>query len=102
MIEKSIGITGVESCAAVLPSLSIACQVIDKYPCPSGMTALAIVTTAVTVEKDFQKITEELFKSLESSGSMTIGLNDFLSAAANSHETFLYKLQQRMKSEIQN
>ena len=101
-IEKAVGLTNVESCAAVLPTLSIACQVVERYPCPTGLTSLGIASTALQVEKDFLGVTEELFKTLETAGQLSLGLNDFLAATANSHETFVYKLQQRMKSEVQD
>ena len=43
---------------------------------------------------------EILFKELESSGELSLGLNDFLAASANSHENHVYLLQQRVKTEI--
>jgi len=102
MIEKAVGLSNMESCAAVMPTLAIACQVVERYPCPTGLTSLGIASTALQVEKDFIGVTEELFKALEKADQLSLGLNDFLAAAANSHETFVYKLQQRVKSEVQN
>lgn len=102
MIEKAIGLSGVESYASVLSTLSIACKVIERYPCPTDQTSLGIASTALQVEKDFIAVTEELFKTLEAANQLSLGLNDFLAATANSHETFVYKLQQRVKSEVQD
>lgn len=101
-IEKAIGMSGVEAFAAVLPTLSIACQVVERYPCPTGLTSLGIASAALQIEKEFLEVIEELFKNLESAGQLSLGFNDFLSATANHHETYVYKLQQRVKSEVQN
>jgi len=101
-IEKAVGLSNIESCAAVMPTLSIALQVVERWPCPTGLTSLGIASTAFQIEKEFIGVTEELFSALESAGQLTLGLNDFLAAIANSHETFVYKLQQRMKSEVQD
>jgi len=43
-----------------------------------------------------EKVTE-MFELLESAGALSLGLNDFLAAAANQYETYIYLLQQRAK-----
>jgi len=40
---------------------------------------------------------EEAVELLESAGALSLGLNDFLAAAANQYETYIYLLQQRAK-----
>jgi DNA-binding ferritin-like protein len=48
------------------------------------------------VEKTLQKTIEIAFKNLESSGQLTLGLDDFLAALANKRDTSVYLLQQRV------
>lgn len=101
-IEKSIGSCGVEIAAAPLPALHLAMKLLQQYPSPETLTSLAIASTALQVERDYQGVIEELFKTLESMGALPMGLNDFLQASANKHDVFVYKLTQRVKSEVQD
>ena len=66
------------------------------------MTSLAIAGAALQLEQDYLQATDELFRTLEQMGSLPLGLNDFLAASANKHDTFVYKLTQRVKSEVQD
>jgi len=102
IIEKSIGMCGYEGAAAPLVSLELAIKILQEYPSPEGLTSLAIATTALQLDKDFLSVVDELFVTLEEAGELPLGLNDFLAATANKHETFIYKLTQRVKSEVQN
>jgi hypothetical protein len=102
IIEKSIGACGFEDAAAPLPSLNLTIEILGSYQSPNTLTSLAIASTALQIEKDYLGVVDELFTSLESSGNLPLGLNDFLAASANAHDTFTYKLMQRVKSEIQN
>lgn len=102
IIEKSIGSCGFESAAAPLHSLKLVVKILEGYPSPETLTSLAIASTALQFERDYLSVVEELFKSLESTGSLPLGLNDFLAASANKHDVFVYKLVQRVKTEIQD
>jgi DNA-binding ferritin-like protein len=101
-IEKSIGTCGVEVAAAPLPSLAMAINFLQRYPSPETLTSLAIASTALQVEKDYLGVVDELFTALESAGALPLGLNDFLAASANKHDVFVYKLTQRVKTEVQD
>lgn len=102
IIEKSIGVCGFEGAAAPLPSLNFAIKFLSSYPSPETLTSLAISSAALQVEKDYLAVVTELFTTLEESGDLPLGLNDFLAASANAHDVFVYKLTQRVKSEIQD
>ena len=100
--EKAIGLTNDENVANPLKTLQIACDVLSQYPAPTLSTSLGIAATALQWEKDYIALVEELFAFLEESDCLSLGLNDFLAATANQHERFVYQLQQRVKSEVQN
>jgi hypothetical protein len=78
----------------------LALQQMGTYPSPPTLSALAMASTALMIEKNYLQMLEILFKELESSGELSLGLNDFLAASANSHENHVYLLQQRVKTEI--
>ncbi len=102
IIEKSVGSCGIEIVAAPIPSLELSIAVLKGYPSPESMTSLAIAGAALQLEQDYLQATDELFRTLEQMGSLPLGLNDFLAASANKHDTFVYKLTQRVKSEVQD
>lgn len=54
-------------------------------------------TRSLAAEKTLQKVLSEAFDHLESKGQLSLGMNDFLAALANAHETAIYLLQQRRK-----
>lgn len=51
---------------------------------------------ALLTEDDFQALVKNAYKAIKRAGSMTLGLDDFLMAMANQHETNTYLLQQRL------
>jgi len=102
IIEKSIGSCGVETVAAPIPSLELSIAVLKGYPSPESMTSLAIASAALQLEQDYLQATDELFRTLEQMECLPLGLNDFLAATANKHDTFVYKLSQRVKTEVQD
>jgi len=53
-----------------------------------------IVQRAINSEEDLQKVLQTVYTNLRESGDISLGLDDFLMATANSHETNLYLLQQ--------
>ncbi len=55
------------------------------------------IQRALAVETYLLEELARVFKDLESYGTLSLGLNDFLAATANSHETYLYLLRQRTR-----
>jgi hypothetical protein len=95
--EKAIGISGDESVACPHKVMAIALEKMGKYSSPSGASASAIASTGLQIIRDLNDHVESLFASLEASGELALGLNDFLAAAANDYTTYIYLLQQRSK-----
>jgi len=52
---------------------------------------------ALRIEQVLQSMFQDTYTSLETSGQLSLGLNDFIAATANAHETAIYLLQQRLR-----
>ena len=75
---------------------------IEKYPSPARLSALAIATSAKSLVKAYVQFLEHTKEELRRLGILTLGLEDYIGSAANQYEDFVYLLQQREKSELQN
>lgn len=53
------------------------------------------IERALFVEEALQKIFKVIYKNLKERDALTLGLDDFIMATANQHETYLYLLRQR-------
>lgn len=101
-IEKAVGISNDEQMSCPKCITALASQVINKYPSPATITSLAIAATALQLEKDYLTLNKAVFEELESADCLTLGLNDYLMASYNAHEGHVYKLQQRVKTELED
>lgn len=101
VIEKCIGITGYEMIASPNMIMSNACKILQAFPDPIGVTSLVIASTAKTILTSYNDFLKEMDTSLNQSNENTLGLNDFHASVANEIETVLYKLGQRIKTEVQ-
>lgn len=101
-VEKAVGLTNDEDlgCPVCITAKSV--KVMSKYPSPAKCTSLSIASTALQMENDYQTLMRAIFDDLEASGCLTLGLDDFLMANANSHEGNIYKLQQRIKTSLED
>lgn len=95
--EKAIGLTGDEGVACPHAIMAMSMEKLDKYRSPSDASAAAIADCALEIMHDLNDHVEEVFSSLESSGQLALGLNDFLAAAANDYTKYIYLLQQRTR-----
>lgn len=86
--EKLVGYTGVTS--VELPAQLI---LIQKY-CSRWCQIENLHERGLQSEKDMQKLFKVTYDTLKAKGSLPLGLDDFLMATANSHETNAYLLQQ--------
>lgn len=102
LIEKAVGLLEDEELACPTAITSRAAEILSDYPSPSRMTSLAIAAAGKSLVKAYLKFLSHISDELKASGVMTLGLEDFISSAANEYETFVYLLQQREKSELQN
>jgi len=101
-IEKAVGLTRDEGIACPTYITELALQVLRAYPSPPVISELTIAATGLEIENNYLSMITEMFKTLEASNELSLGLNDFLAASANLHESHVYLLQQRVKSEIGN
>ena len=101
-VEKAIGLTNDEEMACPVHITKMACQVICKYPSPVSLTALAMASCALEMEKHHNQLVDAIFHELEDAGCLTLGLDDMLMATVNDHEGHIYMLQQRVKTELEN
>lgn len=101
-IEKAISILEDEMIACPVSITSHAAEILQQYPSPSGHTALGIAASGKTLLKGYLEYLEFLREALKEVGALTLGLEDHIAGTANSYEAFLYMLQQREKSELQN
>jgi DNA-binding ferritin-like protein len=56
---------------------------------------MGIIDRQLSMENRFQNIIKVVYKKLEAAGELSLGLDDFLQALANAHETHQYLLRQR-------
>lgn len=70
--------------------VSIIGQWIDRWSKLKTEAEIALVP-----ELDFQSLAKSVIEELRQSGKLTLGVDDFLVSACNSHETNLYQLKQR-------
>jgi hypothetical protein len=98
-IEKAIGLFG-EECGCPLAITETALEIMSKYPSPYDLNPPSVAAVGLKIEKDWLAFSQKFYDMLKSSGTMTLGLDDFIMANANSHETNVYLLQQRIRQAI--
>lgn len=90
MAEKIIGFHGV----AALDHVQLAASVAGWLS--QWKNAGSVLEQAITAEQALQDALEKAVRQLESAGQYTLGLQNFLPGVADTHESHLYLLQQRM------
>ena len=93
--ETAIAALGV-AVAAPATTSTRAAQIVTTMPAVAGMSGHQIAVAALQVEKQTLAFIEKVFRDLEGGKRLSLGLNDFLAATANAHETNVYKLLQRV------
>lgn len=102
LIEKAVGIFEDEGLACPTAITARASEILKGYPSPATMSSLAIAASGKSLMKAYLEFLSHVHEQLEEAGVLSLGLSDFVSSAANKYEDFLYLLQQREKSELQN
>jgi hypothetical protein len=100
ILEKSVGLTQDEATACPMPVTRRALEVMEQYPSPSNASCLAIACAGLTLVKNYVAGLENLYEALDQAGLLTLGLDDLIMDHANRYEGFVYKLQQRVKVEM--
>ena len=96
IVEKGIGLTGNETLADPVSSLSLAATKLAQYPAAADQSAETIAQHAFAISKDYIAFIESIYKQFEACG-MSLGLDDLLQGLANQYETYVYLLQQRSR-----
>jgi hypothetical protein len=99
-IEKAIGLSGCEGVACPVSIASCALEHLHTYQSPVDCNALAIAAAGKQIIADHLAFLDGTYKVLKSQRLLTLGLDDFLMAQANTFETYLYLLGQRVKAEL--
>ena len=101
-VEKGIGLTQDLTVADPVAITQAAMSILTRFPSPATTSSLKIAMVGVKVVETYLANVESMFKSLESTGELSLGLNDFLAASANKFEGTLYKLRQRVQTQIED
>ena len=97
IVEKGIGLTGDETLADPVSSLSMAAGLLAQQPASANQDAETIACNAFEVIKYYVKAIEGIYSQFEACG-MSLGLDDLLQGLANQYETYVYLLQQRSRT----
>ena len=93
LAEKCVSYFGPESVDA-LNSIANSARVISAY---YGMSGADPIERALVIEQQIQNALALTYTRIKDSGEMSLGLDDFLMATANAHETNIYLLRQRLR-----
>ena len=96
IVEKGIGLTGDETLADPVSSLSLAASKLSQYPASANQSAETIAQHAFALSKEYITFLESIYSQFEACG-MSLGLDDLLQGLANQYETYVYLLQQRSR-----
>jgi DNA-binding ferritin-like protein len=96
--EKAVGLFD-ESIVDPCGVTTLAANIMSKYPPPSKLSSHGMSRAGCMLIADYLAFVEHMFETLESQGQLSLGLNDFLAAAANNLETYVYLLKQRKKQD---
>lgn len=100
LVEKSIMVADTEDVACPMMITEIASRVLSQYESPSGRGADAIAAIGLEYIRNHIANLTELYKILDSCGSLSLGMDDYLASAANQYEGYYYLLTQRVKKGV--
>lgn len=98
-VEKAIGVTNDQAMGCPIRLTKAAAEVLCEYESPAQLASRDIAAEGLKMEKAYISFVEGFFKFLEEQDMLTLGLNDQLAASANTHETYVYLLQQRVRDD---
>ena len=91
LAEKLVAMFGIEIVNPIQQSMKMN-QIIQNLSSVQNP-----IMRSLNAEKKLMRLLEHTFKSLEKQNNLSLGMNDFIAATANAHETYIYLLQQRTR-----
>ena len=97
VIEKGIGVYQDESIACPMKIVEDAALLLSEWESPSEQAADRIADLALEYSKMLVSIGEGTSKMLDSMEALTYGTDNLLAGLVDTHESYVYLLQQRSK-----
>jgi DNA-binding ferritin-like protein len=97
LIEKLIFMLDDEEIACPIVVSSLTAKILSRYESPAGLSEDDIAALALVLIVDHMKGIDSLMNILEEAGMLSLGVDDFLSAAYNQYESYAYMINQTLK-----
>lgn len=97
LVEKSIALSGEESCACPIMLSKSITKIFENYNSPVNRKIEDIIDMSIDIITSIINSLTEVYDFFESEGYLTLGLDDLLTSFANKYEQYLYFLVQRSK-----
>jgi len=97
VIEKGVGVYQNESIACPMKIVGDAALILNEWESPSGAEVSKIATLALEYTRQLVKIGEGTAQLLEDLGVLTYGMDNMMAGLVDTHENYVYLLQQRTK-----
>jgi len=97
VIEKGIGVYQDEGIACPMKIVEDAALVLSDWESPSSQAAERIADLALVYTKQLVNVGEGTSKLLDEMGVLTYGMDNMLAGLVDTHENYVYLLQQRVK-----
>lgn len=97
IVEKFVGVFKCDDFACPASHVEKSMELFETYGVPVGRDPQSIMCTGYEIILHLIDKIEKLFIELESSDSMSLGIDDLLSGLASKYETHAYLLQKRLE-----
>jgi DNA-binding ferritin-like protein len=97
VVEKLLYSMDDETFACPIVVSNIATTVLNRYDSPANLPDKEISMIALCILVDHMKGMEVVRDLLSNAGQLTLGMDDFLSAASNQYESYAYMIKQQTK-----
>jgi DNA-binding ferritin-like protein len=97
VIEKGVGVYQDEGIACPMTIVADASLILDAWESPAGQTSERIASLSLEYTKQLVKIGEGTAQVLEEMESLTYGMDNMMAGLVDTHENYVYLLQQRTK-----
>jgi len=98
LIEKSIVLTDSEEIACPVTITKNSFPFLTKFQSPANQDSDIIAITALDFMRHHVDHLTSVYHIMDRAGALTLGMDDYLAAAANQYEEYIYLLGQRVKS----